>query len=381
MIVTGDYFLNVKLGGVPIVTDMRNLEYLNIFMDIDKLLPCLVMRIQDAGSVLTQLVSGDKKSSVLSVGFQSVLDKEYREYDFRIVKRVPEGDWSSSVFKVYGILDLPGFFKDRSRSFEDMYWKDIFLQIVREVGVTEAEVDERLGYKVDIVQPFKSNAWFLNYLKDKLGEYFLYFVLKGKEVVFKVMSLTKLLRQSAVKKLVLGDRVYQDAYPFREYEFVEDGGFLSMFGMRGQVVSYWDYEKGEYREEKIEAEECLSLTPYVLVDKTEKDYSFCFLGRVNDVFNIKKIGEGKFKKKLINMTHVWVSTDPVFDIIPGDIVEIECLQGLLSEVPVVWRMSGKWLVKRVVYQFGVSVSMRMLLSRSGIETDDETVSLIEGRRV
>lgn len=381
MVVVGDYFLNVKLAGVPIVTDMRGLEYLNIFMGLDRLVPYLNIRVQDTAGVLTQLAPGDILTSLLSVGFQSILDREYKEFDFRIVKRVPEGDWASSVFKAFAVLNLPGLFASRCRAFENMYWEEIFAQIAKEVGATQVELSPGLNFKVSLVQPCKSNAWLLNYLEDRLLDCFIYFVLKGKDVALRVVSLSWLFRQPVKKKFSLGDRMFQDAYALREYEFVEDAGVLSLLGVKGQEVLYFDYEKGSWELQTYSPEDYLSLSSYLLVDKSEKDYSFCCPGRTNDVFDVKRVGEGKFSKKLLNMSHAWVSVDPVFDVIPGDIVEVECLQGLLQEKPMIWRMSGKWLVKRVIYQFGVSAAMRMLLCRAGIETDDETTSLLKGRRV
>ena len=389
MILQGTYYLRLKIGQDDLFVSTGNLYTLQVFQSLDRLVPYIKFELQDNGGVLTQLSVGDANDSTIVIGFKEVGADIADEYKFKIIKRDAVGNPTDSVFSIYAILDSSKLYKPSySRGYVNSTINNILNKIASETGVDEIWTDLTINRRFNIVQPNKSNAWFLNYLSMILygdsGEtsYFINYILDDGKVKLRCVSLNYLLTQPVKRKFILSDNPYQDAMPILDYEFVENATALSMLGTGSQRYRYFDFNNGEYKNSTISINDSglLSLTPYLLVESNDtlsgNDY---ILGRDTSLLNAAYMAKARYKKKLMSLSQVWITVYGDSSLLPGDIVEIDCLRGLLSENPKIWRISGKWLIRRVIHILDTNMKTRLLLTRSGIETDAKA-GLVEGRR-
>ena len=389
MIVKGNYYLRLKIGSMDILAGAGNLYTLQIFQSIDRLVPYMHIELQDTGGILTQLSVGDENDSIITIGVKEANASMADEYSFKIIKRDSIGNPSDSVFSIYAILNSVRLYKPSyCRGFVGYTLDSILNKIKSETAADDIVIDSTIKRRINIVQPNKPNAWFLNYLSNVLygdsgeGAYFINYILDSGKVKLRCVSLNYFLTQPVKKKFVLNHDYYEDASPVFDYEFVEDATAISLFGTGKQKYRYFDFDNGEYRSGDLTINNVglLSLTPYFLVEENDilSSYDYVF-GRNTDIINARYKAEGRYRKKLMSLSQLWVTTMGDTSLLPGDIIEIDCLQGLLREDPQIWRMSGKWMIRRIIHVVDNEFYTRLLLTRAGIETD-VNAGLVEGTR-
>jgi len=105
----------------------------------------------------------------------------------------------------------------------------------------------------------------------------------------------------------------------------------------------------------------------ILVDKNDTDESGYLweTGRSNDfTSNFNGQVKGSFQNRVNNLMKLWITTKGIPNICPGDTVDIFFPHNLGTS-----QYSGFWLVERVVQMVGDIYLTKLLLTRTGLDTD------------
>ena len=383
-----NYFLIIKFGDVVVPVNNTTLHELTITQDLNKFLPEFKLRVSDYSGILTHVLPFDKKMSNVYIEVSEDKDSENKNcFNFIVYRRSPEGDQSnpSSVYSISGLLDINNLFsKDYSRGFSGSIKTNLEEIAISELGVDSTEVSSSLNTSKNLIQPNWNNSQFLKFLTQNLigcnSEYaFKCFIKMYKmKKVFCFSSIKEMVDQQVSYKFIVKDTQYEDRLPIFNYSIFDNYKMNGVFASKKQGYSYFDYDTSTFIENQEEVSNYLSLSDYYMIDKSDSDDSNTLneTGRSND-FNDKFQGQIKssYANRLIGLAKMWVTTNGMPNICPGNIIEIFFPHGVASDNLYSYQYSGYWLVERVVHNFGDTFLTKLLLTRHGVDTDKSTTLL------
>jgi len=249
--------------------------------------------------------------------------------------------------------------------------------LAAEFGVT-LEGGASVNIKKNLIQASWSNIQFLNYLANNFegaqrGAGYQTFLKRfnGKTyLVFK--NLEELMKDTIKYKFILRDTAYEDLYPILEYSMLDNYKLHTIFSAKTQRYGYFNYDTSTYVEARHSLEDFYSLTDFFLVDKDDNNESNISdtTGRTND-FTSDFDGQvrGSYHTRLNNSVKLWITTKGIPNICPGDTVGIFFPQGVIGDKMYSYQYSGFWLVQRVVHNVSDIFLTKLLLTRTGVDTD------------
>jgi len=378
-----------KGQGKDVYLDPAGLQKFYITQSIDSFLPTISLKFKDPQGVVGRSIPSDKRMSNLYVSLITTGDgeEEYNSFYFKTYRRFPD---SSHSYELEGLLDVEGLFSpDRTRGWNKNI-VEVMEELASEMTLDGTEISQSLSYIKSLIQPGCSNIELLTYLRSNLegksGEVCYYCFVKNVRdksyLVFK--SLEEMIAGPIVWKFLYRDipDVENDLRPIFEYKVYDNGRAFGIFGSKEQAYSYFDYSTGTYVSEDtgdIELE-YPSLSEKFLIDKEDPTDSISFhLGRSNDftqTFRGRAVGQ--HYRRLNGLVNLWITTWGIQNAAPGDVVKLYFPEPDREDAALASQYSGLWLVRKVIHSMGYSFFTRLLLSRCGVDVDDNT-SLLEPR--
>lgn len=381
----GNFTLNVSFGQNNITINQGNLKRLIIIQDINKKCPTVELEFIDGNGVFTHIVPSDKLLSRISIQVGTdlkVKDELYNDYEFVVFSRSLEGDLTvGSEYKLDGVLSTTNLFSPRySRGMSGLLYTSL-MEFGRSLGCTEFEISSKLRYVKTYIQANTSNAEFLDYLKTYLvskdgDNTFQIFIkrVRGKSV-FVCKTLKELYLQQVKYKFMVHKDPIEDYYPAFEYSVVDNYSALGVFGVKKQSYSYFDYFNSTFVESNVDAQDMYSLCDYFMVDSddTNESVSIDTLGRNTESSeDYSYYAETKLHTKLNSLVKMWILTWGIPNVAPGDLVQVLFSQGQDTGSLNSYQFSGIWMVERVIHTYTGTHRTRLLLTRSGVDSDQGT---------
>jgi hypothetical protein len=379
----GNYFLQILFGGQDVAVDFSNLKEFIVVQDINKLVPEFKVQLQDGAGILTHLSPFGKTMSNVVIRFGDP-DKpdEQNIFDFKVYRRLPEGQYGpSAIYDIRGLLDVHNLFAPNfCRGFRGSI-ADMLVALGKELGVDKTDISATLNYVKAFVQPNWCNRTFFNYLERELvgsdgdGGYNIFIkVDKGKSTL--VCRSHKDIMQGPVKyKFMIADDMYNGHYPIVDYQLEDNYMLMGAFGNKNQQTEYVDYYNTVKKVDTYPASNLIALTDYVLVDgnDTEGSDSLQNCGRTTE-FNKDFGGRARASLygRLMDLSKMWALTWGLPNICPGDVVDVKFAHAQDGENLARYQFAGLWTVERVVHSISSVFRTRLLLRRSGIDTDIDT---------
>lgn len=388
MLLVGNYYLDVRFGGVPIPLSPQMFNEVSITMDMDRILPTFKISVKDATGILGEVFPYDKNLNKVTIGIaESDNPNSLNNFNFVVKRRKPD---SEREYQIEGILDVKDLLTSiKRRAIVGNIKNNLELIASDDLDIHKAEIGLSLDYYKTIIQPRWTDAKLFAYLMDniigKSGESCYYCFVKnvGSQQVLVFKSLDEILSAPVKYKLIVSPKPYEDHYPVVEYKIFDDSQLVIDYGAKNQEFGYFDYSSGEYVEDSIPIGGCPSLANRMLVDEDNTNDSVFFfdLGRSND-FTLDFHGKMKknFYERINNFIGIWVTTWGLVNISPGDIVKLTFGEALVRGNMFLYEHSGHWMVKRVTHKISSSFMTNILLVRNGIETAIDT-SLLKAENV
>jgi hypothetical protein len=410
---TQNYYLDVKFGSGKDTTDnptgligqLNPIDELCIIQDINRFLPTFRLKFQDIGGIYSNLKSFDSEQNKIRISFNRNSSPEGATFfDFDVTRRFPTSD---HVYDIEGVLHVNDFFKpSKIRGFNTgnnltKTVKDIIELIgLFELDVEEVDISPSLNFSKNIIQPDWTNAELLSYLKENIiginneAGYFCFITCKQisdgirKVLVFK--SLKEFYSQQV--KYTFADvsvptpdqESGEMQYPIMDYSVYDNYKMLETSGYQNLDYSYFDYNTSEYKVQTINVkdnndkkDDYYSLTQYFGIDKDSStdNLRLSDTGRSNDfTLDFKGKTKNKFFKMINSLSKIWILSWGFEDIYPGDIVRLQFMQNPATMVK--YQFHGYWMVERVVHILGVNFGTRLLLTRNGLNTDEESMLVL-----
>ncbi|MHA1690371.1 MAG: hypothetical protein ACTSU7_01910 [Candidatus Heimdallarchaeaceae archaeon] len=396
------YYLDVKFGTgketseniIRLAGAINPIDELYIVQDINRFLPTFRLKIQDIEGHYTNLKPYDKKQNRVRISFSRNGNAETATvFDFDVHRRFPTSDF---VYDIEGALQINKFFKPtKIRGFSTLLSvrDNISSVAINELGVDEVNISTSLNFNKNILQPNWTNAELLKYLKNNLiGKeseacYFCFITCKGMKKVFVFKSLKDFYSQSV--KYTFSDvsvaTYNKDAdkmyYPILDFKAYDNYKMMETSGCKRQDYSYFNYTTSKYMQQSLDVknnynpqDDYYSLTQYFSIDQDSSNDNIgeSDTGRSNDfTSNFKGKSKSKFFKRINNLSKFWITSWGLEDIVPGDIV---CLQFLKNPTNMLSQQyHGFWMVERVIHILGQTFGTRLLLTRNGINTIEQTM--------
>jgi len=378
-----NYLLRVVFGeDVEVVQSPDALLGCTITSDLDYLVPILDLSLKNDHGIIHQTIPPDRRLNDIRIEMARDLSaSEYNTYDFELYRSFPD----DNRYRVTGYLKVDNLFSPlKSRGFNDSVKAVLEGLANDEFMVDRTEVSPTLeSIRRTLVQPAWPNIDLLRYLRRNIAgfapwEYYYSCFIKmdsGKSVfVFK--SLRDFITEETKYRFIYGDVPMKNVEPIFDYKIYNNMQALGVFGGKSQNYGYFDYDNDKYvNDASINIDTYPSLSQYFLLeDKDIKgevdDVSFFVLGRNNSFTSDfgGRVGR-EYYEGTTNLIHLWIYSNGLPSVQPGDIVEVFFPQtadgGNVTGMP----YNGCWMVKRVVHSFGVTFLTRLLLVRSGVDTD------------
>jgi hypothetical protein len=384
----GNFLIKLTFGQDNISIDPSNLKELVITQDINKYLPTFSMKIIDAQGLFTHLAPSDKLLS--RIHFQigrdlKIKDENYNSFDFTVYRRNPEGDFTSSaVYDIRGMLTTDNLFAPSfCRGFSGSV-SSTMQQIGSELSCSDFEISDNLNYIRPLFQANWSNSTFIDWLKtylqgkDSESAYQIFVKCYRGRNIFVCKTLKDLFKQSVKSKFIINNEPVQDYYPALEFSIFDNYKVFGVFGSKNQKYHYFDYFNSAFVSSEIEATDMMSLAEYFLIDQDDVTDSNTIdnLGRNTESSeDYQYFVKGKYFNRLNSLAKMWILTWGLPNVAPGDIVQVLFAQGKDSGNLQSYQHSGYWMVERVVHSFTGTHRTRLLLTRSGVDTDRGTTLL------
>lgn len=389
--VSGNYLLKIKFGNTDIALDPSTIQECIIVKDLRKFTPEFKLRIIDTQGTITHLLPSD--SSMSKVTFEiarDIADKDTDIYNFIAYRRSPESTGvSTGEYEVRGLLDVPKlFYPNFTRSFNGNI-SDTLKAIGNELKIDKYELSSSLDISKVVLQPNWTNAQLLNYLASNLlgkndqSNYRVFISVSKNKKKLICKSYNDLINSGIKYKYAFTDEQYQDYQPAYNYEIIDNYKLLGTLGCYQQKYTYFDYVSGVLTNDSAQVQNLTSLTKYFMVDGNDdqEGLSINNTGRNND-FNLNYKGtlNSIFETRVNDLVKMWITTDGDVNINCGDIIRVMFPQGFLNGKLFSYQYSGDWLVERVVHSFGSTFRNQLLLSRSGVDSDQKN-TLIKANKV
>jgi hypothetical protein len=378
---SGNYTLNVAIGGKTLPIYPQMIDELTVTLDIDRLLPTFNMRLHDATNILSQVAPYDKSANVISLEFTRSTDlSNLNRFEFDVKRRKV---FNSDSYEVEGILRVPNFLtKQWQRSFTGNLKENLETMANDDMDIQDTEIGSSLSLTKTFIQPSWTNATMLMYLRDNIlgndneaGYYCFVKNVRGAQVfVFK--SISEFFVSPVAANLIVGYKEFRDFIPVTDHRIYDNSQLLADFGAKRQSYSYWDYENGGMVTDYVDLSDCPSLSEFYLVDTDRSLDSLTIIGsgRSNDfTSDFQGRQRNTFYRKNTEAIQMWAGTWGLENISPGDIVKVVFSDAMgYGEMFGAYQNSGYWLVKRVVHILGSTFMTNLLLSRGGIDTEVST---------
>ena len=377
---SGNYTLNVTIGGRTVPVYPQMIQEMTVTLDIDRLLPTFKMVLHDATHILSEIAPYDKTANVVGLEFtrsQDLSNLNLFEFDVKR-RRVLNGD----TYEVEGLLRVPTLLtKQRSRVFSGDLKSKLESVVDEDLGIKDTEVGSSLSIDKTFVQPSWTDARMFSYLKDNLlgndGEAGYYCFIKnvrGRQV-FTFKSIDELFAGTVAANLIVGYKAYEDFIPVSDHRIYDNSQLLADFGAAEQEYSYWDYTNGTCVTSSVSLSDCPALAEFYLVDSDRETDSLTLMGagRSNDFSsNFQGRIKNMFFRKNTEAIHMWAGTWGLENVSPGDLVKVVFSEAMGHGEMFVYQNSGYWMVKRVVHILGSTFMSNLLLTRCGIDTENST---------
>jgi hypothetical protein len=375
----GNYYFDLKFGGVPVPVSPQMMEECSITMDVDRLLPTFKLVIKDATGLLGDIIPYDGKLNSVELGFTRLNGGVPNTFKFSVKRRKPDSD---KRYVIEGTLTVPSLMTAlKTRALTGNVKDNIKTIANDELEISDTEFGTSLNYDKTIIQPRWTDAKLFGYLTQNLsgnnGEVCYYCFIKnvnGKQIlVFKCLD--ELLSGPIQYKFIIAHKPYQDLIPITEYKIFDNSQLVVDFGAKSQIFGYFDYATGQYVEDSLDVADCPALSDYLLIDDDNTNDSMYLhgLGRNNSFTTDFHGAAGNFYRRINGLVNMWVSTWGLESVSPGDVVRVVYGEALARGKLLVYQHSGNWLVQRVVHMFGPTYMTNLLLTRCGIDTSLDTV--------
>ena len=385
MIVLSDnYVLRVRFGGADIPLDISQIKEFAIIQDMNRFLPALRLNISDATGGYAHILPFDRKMSVIDIDMMRSLDSDIStSFQFMVYRRFPEMNYGAGCnYNIAGLLNFEDLFsRNYSRGFKGSIKDTLTTIALQDLKLDKVEISDSLNKDKVILQPYWSTAKLLNFLKHTLvglndeGGYVCFIKVVEGKTVFVFKSYNDLLSGQIKYKFVINDKSVKDYIPVVDYSIYDNYKVCGILGGKKKKYSYYDNEQGFQIENDVDTTKLKSLNEYFLIDNNDSEYGAILLdnGRTND-YDESFIGSVKadYYENLMGLTKMWITTWGLEDLYPGDAVSVLFGQGIHSGEIYSYQYSGNWLVEKVVNTFGSTFKSKVLLTRSGIDTDMDT---------
>jgi len=383
IVLNNNYMLRIVFGDkTEVVNSPDILHGCTITSDLDYIVPTFDLSLKSEHGLIHQLVTPDRRLNNIRIEIARDLSaSEYNTYNFVLFRSYPQ----DTVYRVTGYLDVDNLFAPlKSRGFNDSV-KTILENISKdEFNISNTDVSPTLeGIRKNLIQPAWPNIDLIRHLKRNLvgtSDYDFYYScfikMEAGHPVFVFKALNDFLLEETKYNFVYGDIPIPDVQPILDYKIFNNMQVLGAFGSQQENYGYFDYDNDEYVSDvSLSVDNYPSLSQYFLIDDKEvqgevDNDSFFILGRNNSFTSDFKGHVGrKYYELTTNLAQLWITTKGLPDIQPGNIVSVFFPQGLDEKNITGLPYNGYWLVKRVIHAFGSDYLTRLLLIRSGVDTD------------
>jgi len=386
MILVGNYYISLKIGGNDVPISPQMIESIVVTTDIDRLLPTFRITIKDATGILGEVVPYDNNSNEVELGFaRGDNPDDINTFKLLVKRRKPDSD---KKYQIEGVLNVPSLLTDiKRRSLVGNIKSNIELLAREDLGINNTEIGQSLSYDKTLIQPGWTDAKFLRYLfknvSGKNGETCYYCFIKNVRGVQTLVmkSLDELLLGPVTSRFIVSHKQYEDLFPIVEYKIFDNSQLIVDLGAKTQTFGYFDYESGEYVYDSLSINDCPALAEKTLVDSSNNSGSVFVssLGRSNG-FTTNFYGRvgGSFYDRANGFINMWISTHGMEQVSPGDVVKVIFGESLVGENLFLYQHNGYWLVKRASHILSSSYMTNLLLTRNGIDTSLSTSLISSG---
>jgi len=353
-----------------------------ITSDLDYFVPILDLTLKSEHGLVHQSIPPDRRLNDIRLEMARDLSaSEYNTYDFELYRSFPD----DNAYRVTGYLKVDNLFSPlKSRGFNGSV-KTILEDIANdEFNVDSTEVSPTLEeIRKTLIQPAWSNIDLLRYLKRNIKGFLLWefyyscFIERnlGKSV-FVFRSLHDFVMEETKYTFVHGDVPIKNVEPILDYKIYNNMQVLGMFGGKSQNYGYFDYDNDGYvNDSSISIDAYPSLSQYFLLEDKDiqgevDDTAFYTLGRGNSFSSDFKGRVGReYYERTTNLVQLWITSRGLPGAQPGDIVLVFFPQSINESSVTGMPYNGYWMIKRVIHAFGGEFLTRLLLIRSGVDTD------------
>lgn len=379
LVLKGNYVVKLNFGNEDVAIDTQNIKEFTIVHDINRMLPEFRIQLHDAQGILTHMVPFDKSMSRITIQISDTLkNKVYTSINFTVYRRQPEGIFgSSTVYDIRGLLTVDNLFApSNSRGFSGTV-SSTLETIAEEMGLDDTDISPTLNYTKTIIQPDWSNMTLLNFLSRNLigkgdeGGYNIFVRVREGKSCLVCRTYQELAKEPIRSNLVVNDDPIEDHFPVMDYSIMDNYKLFGVFGAKNQYYSYFDYYNTEFKSGLLYATDFFSLSDYFLIDGDDTETSGVLENGTNNEFTQDFVGKMKasYYRRLNSLSKIWTLTWGQPNLCQGDVVKLLFMQGKVSGNLQAYQYSGYWMVERVVHSFTDTFRSRLLLTRSGVDTD------------
>jgi hypothetical protein len=380
----GNYLLKLNFGLDDINIDPGNIKEFVIIQNINRYLPSFSIKLIDGEGILTHLTPFDRKLSRIHVQIgKETTDFNYNDFDFTVYRRNPVGDvGQSATYDISGFLTTDGLFAPSyCRGFSGTVLSTLNT-LASNLDCSSVESSANLNFRKTLLQPNWNNSTFLDDLKCRLvgsdneSAFQIYVKRKnGKSILF-CKDLKSIFKQPVSYNFIVNEEPVEDYYPALNFEVFDNYKIFSCFSSKKQRYQYFDYFNSEFKSDTLNASDMYSLSEFFLIDSddiTDSD-AITDIGRITETKDLLCVKSGYYNK-LNALSNMWLLTWGLPNICPGDLVRVLFAQGATTGNLQSFQYSGYWMVSRVIHTFTGTHRTRLLLTRNGVDTDQNTTLL------
>lgn len=382
------YQLRLLFGDEDIALTPHTVEEFSITLDINRFLPAFRLRMLDSQGLFVHLSPLDHSISKISVEIRRGIasEEQYNRFDFDVYKRTPDPD----TYDIQGLLSIDGLFSpERCRGFSGNIKSNLETIASDDLGIENTDVSILLDYDKKLVQPSWTNAQFLNYLKNNIsgenGETCWYTFIKNifisdnsKAPIFVFKCYNEFTNEKPKYNFMIGGQAIlknnrgktTSYYPVFDYDILDNYKVIGIYGNQTKTYSYFNYSTSQFVNNSVSLNEYFSLSEFLLIDKDDPDNSVDIsTGRSNDFTeDFAEKATGQHYRRTTDLVKMWITVWGLESIAPGDIVKLKIALPSNPDFELNYQYQGYWMVERVVHMFGMGYTMRLLLTRGGIDT-------------
>lgn len=380
--VKGNYLVKLVFGDTDVAIDTQNIKEFTIVQDMKKFVPEFRIRLIDAQGILTHVAPFGNALARVSVQLgESYQSDVYNSFNFMVYRCVPEGVYGSgSIYDIRGFLDVKKLFAPSvSRGFSGAVASTL-QTVATELGISKLDVSASLGLTKKLIQANWTNAEFIDFLEKELegsdgeGGFNIFTIQRETEPILVCKSWKDLVKGPVRYKFIVSDVPADDFFPIVDYSLENNYKLYGVFGGKSQAYEYYDFSAGRHVTASVPLSGLTSLSDFHLVDgnDSEDSDSISGLGRSSEFSNFSGKVKNLFYSRLMNLSKMWALTWGIPNLCPGDVVRVLFAQGQGDGNLQSYQYSGDWLVERVVHLMTSTHKTRILLTRNGLDSDQES---------